>query len=85
MSRMVRGWQTPEGSGFGVGMLNVRAERTLVRTGNRPEGRPAVAGATTERGACSSARFSVTKFRPTTLRPQDFGELKHIDGVGPGR
>ena len=66
MSRMVRGRQTPEGSGFGVGMLNVGAERT-------------------ERGACIGARFAVAKFRSATLRPQDFGELRHIDGIGPGR
>ena len=82
-------------------MLNVGAERTLIRRGNHPGVSPAIPGATTERGARIGARFAVTKFRPTTLPSmlatrsalhdrlttgagQDFGELKHIDGVGPG-
>jgi len=48
-------------------MLDVGAEQALVRTGDRPGQSPAVAGATTERGACIGARFAVAKFRPPPL------------------
>ena len=48
-------------------MLDVGAERALVRTGNRSGGSPAAAGAIAERSASLGARFAMAKFRPEPL------------------